>query len=103
MTEEAKMKESLKDLFEKCGITDESIKDNVINKLFEARVIWELLPEIKVDMQKLENIRRGNRGCLIYDGRYYYILPYNGKAFGCTPDKEIAIEDFQKFESGEEI
>ena len=54
-------------------------------------------------MQKLENIRRGNRGCLIYDGRYYYILPYNGKAFGCTPDKEIAIEDFQKFESGEEI
>ena len=103
MTEEAKMKESLKDLFEKCGITDENIKNDFIDRLFEAQVIGEMLPKIEVDTQKLENIQRGNRGCLIYDGRCYYILPYMGKAFGCTPDKEIAIEDFQKFENSEEI
>ena len=104
MTNEEKIKEVLKDLFEKNGITDECTKDEFVNKLFEALTIWEKLPEIRVDMQKLEVIIRGARGCLIFDERYYYILPYNkGKAFDCTPDRKIAEEDFRKFENNEEI
>lgn len=89
MTTEERMKEILKDLFEKHGIIDEGARDEFVNKLFESRVIWDILPEIRLDMQKLEVVTRGVRGCLIFDGRYYYILPYNGKAFDCTPDKKM--------------
>ena len=103
MTVEEKMKEILKDLFEKHGIIDECAKDEFVNKLFESRVIWDILPKIRVDMQKLEVVDRGGRGCLIFDGRYYYILPYDGKAFDCTPDKKVAEEDFKKYEDNKEI
>lgn len=103
MTAEERMKEILKDLFEKHGIIDECAKDECVNRLFASRVIWDILPEIRVDMQKLEVVGRGGRGCLIFDGRYYYILPYNGKAFDCTPDKQKAEEDFKKYENNEEI
>ena len=103
MTTEERMKEILKDLFEKHGIIDEGARDEFVNKLFESRVIWDILPKIRLDMQKLEVVTRGVRGCLIFDGRYYYILPYNGKAFDCTPDKKNAEEDFKKFENNEDI
>ena len=60
-------------------------------------------PEIKVNIPQLKVLQRGGRGCLIFDGRYHYILPYMGNVFGCTQDKEIAKENFQKFEHDEEI
>jgi len=103
MSAEERMKEILKDLFEKHGIIDECAKNEFVNKLFESRVIWDILPDIRVDMQKLEIVARGGRGCLIFDGRYYYILPYDGKAFDCTPDKRSAEEDFKKYENNEDI
>ncbi len=103
MAEEERMKQILNDLFEKHGIIDENIQNDFIDKLFEARVIDEMVPEVKVDILKLEVVQRGHRGCLIFDGRYYYILPYKGKAFGCEPDEATATEDFRKYEKNEEI
>lgn len=103
MTVEEKMKQILSDLFEKHGVADENIKNEFIDRLFEARVIDEMLPEIKVDILNLEVVQRGERGCLIFDKRYYFILPYKGKAFDCTPNKVIALEDFRRYENGEEI
>ncbi len=97
------MKELFKDLFEKCGITDVKIVDDFINKMFESKVLMELIPEITIDIQKIQVVERGNRGCLIFDGRYFYILPYQGKVFDLNTDKLIAQEDFTKFENNEEI
>lgn len=102
MTEE-KMKELLKDLFEKHGIIDVETQDRIIDLLFESKVLLELTPEIKVNVQNLMVIKHGQRGCQIFDGRYYYILPYEGKAFDCLPDKVLSDEDFIKFENGEEM
>lgn len=99
---EEEMKKVLKDLFEECGITDEKRQNDFMEKLFYSRVLWEMLPEIKCDILNLQVIKRGNRGCVIFDGKYYYILPYEGKAFACTPDKNMILEDFTKFENDEE-
>lgn len=101
--EEEKMKEILKDLFEECGITDEKVKDDVIDKLFESRVLNELLPEIKCNIQNLQVVTKGKRGCLIYDSKYYFILSYIGKVFHCRTDKTIAEEEFRAFDNNEEI
>lgn len=103
MTEEEKMKQILNDLFERHSIIDENIKNDFIDKLFEARVVDEMHSEIKVDILNLKIVQRGERGCLIFDGRYYYILPYQGNVFGCSIEEQTARDDFGKFERNEEL
>ena len=100
---ENEMKELLKEWFEKRGVMDDNVKNNIVDNLFKSKVIMDLLPKIQVDSQQLRCIKIGKRGCLIYDEKYYYILPYDGKAFSPTPNKSMAEEDFQKFDNNEEI
>ena len=100
---ENEMKELLKEWFEKQGVMDDNVKNNIVDNLFKSKVIMDLLPKIQVDTQQLRCIKIGKRGCLIYDKKYYYILPYDGKAFNPTPNKSMAEEDFKKFDNNEEI
>ena len=104
MTQEEKMKEVLNDLFEESGITGEEIKNKIIDKLFKGKVIYDILPKIKCEVQDVENVERGVRGCLIFNGKCYFILPYDGgKAFFCAKDKKQAQDYFQKYENHEDI
>ena len=100
---ENEKKELLKKWFEKQVIMDDEVKNNFVDNLFESEVIMDLLPEIQVNIQQLQCISKGKRGCLIYDGKYYYILSYAGKVFAPTTDISMAKEDFQKFDNNEEM
>lgn len=96
------MEESIKrvvnGLFSDYGI-DESKTNEMVESLFNSIVSGEMAPEIKVNITGLKNIKRGNRGCVIYDGKYYYIMPFIGNVFGCTINLDNIMEDFDKFEN----
>lgn len=64
---ENEMKELLKEWFEKQGVMDDNVKNNIVDNLFKSKVIMDLLPKIQVDSQQLRCIKIGKRGCLIYD------------------------------------